>query len=50
MTDWTKCKHEWVAKTDSQFHSEKFTDVVCPKCECPGEQNNETKEVYWPAT
>lgn len=48
--DWDNCQHEWKARIDSQFHSESFTDVYCVKCDCPGEKNNETGEVFWPAT
>ena len=50
MSDWDTCEHEWKALIDSQFHNENSTDVVCVKCRCPGEQDNATGEVYWPAT
>ena len=47
--NWLKCEHSWSGK-DSQFTNEYFTIVVCEKCKCPGEQNNVTSEVIWPAT
>ena len=47
---WSNCEHEWQEKIDSQFSSELFTDVVCKKCGCPGQRNESTQEVYWPAT
>jgi hypothetical protein len=48
--NWDDCEHIWNAKIDSQFSSEHFTAVKCVKCQCPGEMNNKTGEVYWPAT
>ena len=50
VSDWNTCEHEWKALIDSQFHNENSTDVVCVKCRCPGEMDNKTKEVFWPAT
>lgn len=44
-----QCTHEWKG-VESQFTNDLFTDVVCVKCQCPGELNNRTKEVYFPAT
>ncbi len=48
--DWDSCQHEWRARVDSQYHSETNLDVVCTKCQCPGDQNVKTGEVFWPAT
>lgn len=46
---WNDCQHEW-KEVESQFTNDLFTDVVCVKCKCPGELNNQTKEVFFPAT
>lgn len=43
------CAHEW-KEVDSQFNSELFTDVVCAKCQMPGQLDEQTKEVFFPAT
>lgn len=50
MDDWDDCEHEWKVKVDSQFSNERYEDVYCTKCQCPGERFLETGEVYWPAT
>ena len=50
MVKWNDCEHVWEIELDSQFHSEKKVAVTCIKCKCPGEQNLETKQVFWPAT
>lgn len=49
-TDWYKCAHVWAEEIDSQFSNEYATSVVCEKCKCPGERNEKTGEVFWPAT
>jgi hypothetical protein len=47
---WDICTtHEW-KEVDSQFTNELFTDVVCVKCQCPGELDNRTGKVFFPAT
>lgn len=46
---WDNCAHEW-REVDSQFNSELFTDVVCTKCQMPGQLDEQTKEVFFPAT
>ena len=50
MSKWENCDHEWREKVDSQHHSESATDVVCVKCDCPGEKNSKTGDVHWPAS
>jgi hypothetical protein len=47
---WDDCEHEWEPVIDSQFSNETHTDVRCKKCGCPGERDEKTGEVYWPAT
>lgn len=42
--------HEWREAVDSMFSNEKFSEVICTKCGCPGEMNNKTHELIWPAT
>jgi hypothetical protein len=46
---WEECDHVW-SETDSQYTNEYSTDVICEKCKCPGEKDNVTGEVFWPAT
>jgi hypothetical protein len=48
--DVDNCHHIWRDVTDSQFSNEHSSDVVCTLCGCPGERDNETGEVFWPAT
>lgn len=48
MSEWNKCAHEWkVSGGDFDLSRE---EVVCVKCQCPGERYIKTGEVYWPAT
>lgn len=46
---WAACDHSW-HEVESQFSSEYATDVRCEKCGCPGEKDNKTGDVFWPAT
>jgi hypothetical protein len=39
------CEHEWV-EVESIHSNEKFVDVKCTKCQCPGIRNEETSEIY----
>jgi hypothetical protein len=50
MHDWYNCDHKWRAEIDSQAHNESQTAVYCMKCGCPGDQENKTGDVFWPAT
>ena len=47
--NWNECEHLWV-EVDSQYSNELFTDVRCEKCNCPGEKDNKSGDVFWPAT
>ncbi len=47
---WSDCQHTWEEEVDSQFSTERYTDVVCVDCGCPGQMDNETKNVFYPAT
>ena len=47
--NWSDCQHDW-KESEAQDLSEKFGNVVCVKCGCPGEMTWETDEVFWPAT
>lgn len=49
MTECDQCDHDW-EEIDSQFSSERFTEVRCKRCECPGQMDNITGAVTWPAT
>lgn len=46
---WTECEHVWV---ESQFYDlgGDRTVVVCNRCGVPGERDDSTGEVFWPAT
>ena len=43
------CEHEW-EEVESMFCNEYHFEVVCIKCQIPGEQDRKTGEVFWPAT
>jgi hypothetical protein len=47
--DWDNCAHEWEPRGDFDLGGNR-TEVECIHCGCPGERNNDTGEVYWPAT
>jgi len=50
LADWNECSHEWeVSKRDWDLGGER-SDVICTKCQCPGERDDVTGEVFWPAT
>lgn len=45
-----KCPaHDW-KPVDSQSDNEWRHHVVCMKCGCPGDADNESGDVCWPAT
>jgi hypothetical protein len=46
---WEDCEHKW-EEVESQLSNEFVTEVRCKKCDCPGEMNLVSGEVYWPAT
>lgn len=46
---WSDCQHEW-KEVESQWNNERYTSVTCKKCHCPGERDERTGEVFWPAT
>ena len=46
---WDNCIHQWRV-VDSMYNSDKFEDVICTICGCPGERTIETDTVYWPTT
>ncbi len=50
MSNWNECEHEWQEHPDSQFSNELVTEVVCKKCGCPGQREEKTGDVFWPAT
>ena len=50
VNDWNICsQHEWEV-LDSMGNSQSFTDVRCVRCGVPGQLDNATNEVYYPAT
>lgn len=46
---WDKCEHEWRARGDFDLGGNR-TEVECVKCQCPGEHDDKTGDVFWPAT
>jgi hypothetical protein len=42
-------EHDWRVK-DGQGNSELFTEVRCELCGIPGERDEKSGEVFWPAT
>lgn len=47
-TKWEHCEHEWVESLAWE-DDDSPNAVVCDKCGCPGERNNDGS-VFWPAT
>lgn len=43
--NWENCEHEWVDKEGMSGR-----DVICTKCQCPGERDPITEEIYYPTT
>jgi hypothetical protein len=51
MVKWDACEHEWkIAPGDWDSGIKDTEEVICIKCQCPGERDNKTNEVCWPAT
>jgi len=46
---WNTCEHTWEERIESDIGGNR-TEVICTKCAVLGERNDETKEVFWPAT
>ena len=47
---WDTCPaHAW-QEVESQFSNEHRSQVKCKTCGVPGERENDTGEVFWPAT
>lgn len=47
---WEDCqKHEWKTRGDFDLGNDR-TEVECVNCGMPGERDDKTGEVYWPAT
>lgn len=49
MSRWDTCEHEW-EEVDDDLCPPQCTSVECKKCEVPGQRNDNTGEVFWPAT
>jgi hypothetical protein len=50
MNRWDECDHEWEVRSNDWDAKVGFTEVVCWKCDCPGERNDSTGHVDWPTT
>lgn len=50
MSAWDECDHEWRNSTRDYDLAGNRSEVVCTKCGCPGERDDDTGEVFWPAT
>ena len=48
MPPWEECEHRWQEIVGD--HDYPDTQVICPKCLCPGEFYEDTQSVYWPVT
>lgn len=46
---WLNCIHEWEG-IESQWNNERYSCVRCKHCGCDGELDEQTGEVFWPAT
>jgi hypothetical protein len=45
-------EHEWIENPFDSMYADKLdvTEVLCKLCGVPGEMDDDTKEVFWPAT
>lgn len=51
MDPWYDCgNHEWKEWEFDYDLGEGRSQVYCVRCKCPGERNDKTGEVFWPAT
>jgi hypothetical protein len=48
--NWNKCAHDWQISTRDFDCAEGKEEVICTKCNCPGERDRASGEVFWPAT
>jgi hypothetical protein len=48
-SNWDHCDHDWKESPYSDIGGDR-TIVECKKCGCPGERDDNTGEVFWPAT
>lgn len=44
------CDHVWRVRGDGGDLGGGRTEVVCVKCDVPGDRNDDSGEVFWPAT
>jgi len=50
LPNWCQCPgHVW-KEYESEYTNEYHTQVRCIVCRCPGERDEKTGDVYWPAT
>jgi len=49
-SDYDNCDHEWKKTGRENYSNELLTDMICIKCNCPGEKDEDLDEVYYPAT
>lgn len=47
-SEWDRCHHEW-KETADEDNNEHVVNVICTKCGCPGQRDNEG-DTYWPTT
>jgi hypothetical protein len=48
--DWATCEHEWEIYGDGGDLGGNRTEVICRKCKCPGDYEEDHWEVVWPTT
>lgn len=48
--EWHECEHTWTRKLGDYDCPPGFTEVVCIHCNCPGERDDISGKVFWPAT
>lgn len=47
---WNECEHDWQERSGDYDLGGNRQEVVCVKCQCPGERDLTDGEVFWPAT
>lgn len=50
MVDWNNCEHEWEIAPGDHDGPEGREFFVCKHCGVPGERDDPSDAIYWPAT
>jgi hypothetical protein len=48
--DWRACQHLWEVYGDGGDLGGNRTEVICRKCKCPGDYEEDHGSIVWPTT